>query len=411
MEFYDFAIYGLAAGTVFRTVFFGSDSAAVGFIAAMATFAVGYFARPVGGIILGAVGDKLGRKTILVWTVVVMGLASFCIGLIPTYEQIGIAAPVLLVTMRIVQGLGAGAELASASTLLVETAVPERRGLIGSLVGIGTNGGTLLASLIWLSVSALPDEQFMSWGWRIPFLLSILIAGVGLWLRRGVDESPAYEAKREEQQRETVVSVYRKLLRQSTGKMLACIGMRWAENGTSTVFLVFLVGYLADQAPQGRGYGSFAIVVSAIVGLATVPIMGHLTDLYGRRRMYLILSVFQLVVALPAIWMIETGSRGGVVLAYCLAYSVGVMGMYAVQSSFMVELFGSRSRLAAVTSSKELGALSSGGVAPLISATLLAQWSIWAVGAYLCLLAGVSIVSTLVLPETKGRDLLTRSDA
>lgn len=190
LEFYDFAIYGLAAATIFKQVFFADVTPAVGLIASLATFAVGYVARPIGGIILGAVGDRIGRKAVLVWTVVVMGLASTLIGALPTYGQVGLWAPALLVLLRIVQGLGAGAELASSSTLLVESAEPRRRGFVGSLVGIGTNAGTLLASAVWLSVSTLPQEQLLSWGWRVPFLLSVVIALVGLWMRRSVAESP-----------------------------------------------------------------------------------------------------------------------------------------------------------------------------------------------------------------------------
>jgi MHS family metabolite:H+ symporter-like MFS transporter len=397
---------------VFKHVFFAGTSPAVSFIASLATFAVGYVARPVGGIILGAIGDRIGRKSILVWTVVVMGLASSLIGVLPTYAHVGIWAPALLVLLRIVQGLGAGAELASSSTLLVESTPPQRRGFIGSLVGIGTNGGTLLASAMWVLVSVLPEEQLFSWGWRIPFLVSIVIAGIGLWMRFGVQESPAFEAVRDENQVMSITKTYGHLLKNSTGKMLAAIGMRWGENGISTVFLVFFVGQVTDYAPDNPGVGSLAVMLSAIVGLATVPFFGWVSDKLGRRKTYLGLSIGQLIVALPAVWMLHTGATTWIVLAFVLGYSFGVMGMYAVQSAYMAELFGSRSRLAAVTASKELGALTSGGIAPVICATLIGlTGNIWIVGAYMVLLAAVSIISTLALPETAGRDLVTTDDA
>ncbi|SJM64442.1 MFS transporter [Gulosibacter sp. 10] len=412
LEFYDFAIYGLAAATVFKTIFFADSTPAVAFIASLATFAVGYVARPLGGIILGAIGDRVGRKNVMVWTVVLMGLASTLIGALPTYQQVGLWAPVLLVTLRILQGLGAGAELASSSTLLVESTPAPRRGLIGSLVGIGTNGGTLLASLAWMLVSLLPEEQLLSWGWRVPFLASIIIAGVGLWMRRTVKESPAFEVVSEEARTRSILQTYGYLLKNSTGKMLACIGMRWAENGISTVFLVFFVGRIGEYAPDNPGLGSLAVVLSAIVGLGTVPLFGWISDRFGRRRTYLWLCVLQLVVAFPSIWMIMTGQTSWVVLAFVLGYSFGVMGMYAVQSAYMVELFGSRSRLAAVTASKELGALTSGGVAPVLSAMLIGlTGNEWIVGGYMVLLAIVSIVSTIALPETAGRDLVAEEDA
>ncbi|WP_158252468.1 MFS transporter [Cryobacterium sp. Y57] len=384
LEFYDFALYGLAAGTVFKQIFFPEASPAMAIIASLATFSVGYVARPLGGIILGAVGDRVGRKHILVWTVVVMGLSSTLIGLLPTHEQVGILAPALLVLLRIIQGLGAGAELSSSSTMLVESAQPHRRGFIGSLIGIGTNGGTLLASLAWLAVYSLPEDDLLSWGWRLPFLASILIAGVGLWMRRSVQESPTFEQIDAADKTRAIAETYGHLLKHSPRRMLACIGMRWGENGISTVFLVFFVGQLATISVDNPGLGAFAVVVSAVVGLATVPLFGWLADRFGRKPLYLSLSVFQLIIAGPAVWMITTGSPVFVVFAFVLAYSIGVMGMYAVQSAFMVELFGSRSRLAAVTSSKELGALTSGGFAPLICGTLIAlTGNIWIVAAYM----------------------------
>lgn len=194
--------------------------------------------------------------------------------------------------------------------------------------------------------------------------------------------------------------------------MLACIGLRWGENGISTVFLVFFVGQLAVIAKDNPGLGSLAVVVSAAVGFVTAPLAGYFSDTFGRRPMYLLLSVFQLVVAFPAVWMIQTGEVALVLLAFVLAYSIGVMGMYAVQSAYMVELFGSRSRLAAVTSSKELGALTAGGLAPVICAALVGAFgNLWIVAAYMALLAAVSIVSVVLLPETRARDLLGSLDA
>ena len=412
LEFYDFAIYGLAAATVFKQVFFSDTTPAVGLVASLATFAVGYFARPVGGIVLGAVGDRIGRKAILVWTVVLMGAATTLIGVLPTYDQVGILAPILLVLLRIIQGLGAGAELASSSTLLVESAHPARRGLVGSLMGIGTNAGTVLASAVWLAVSALPKEQLLAWGWRIPFLISVIIAVVGLWMRRSVAESPTFEVREEDAAELGIIDIYRRLLKTSRGKMLACVGLRWGENGISTIFLAFFVGQLVTLAKDNPGLGSLAIVVSAVVGFATAPLAGWLSDRLGRRRMYISLSVFQLAVAFPTVWMIQTGETLWVLLAFVLAYSVGVMGMYSVQSAYMVEMFGSRARLAAVTSSKELGALTSGGVAPLVCAMLVGAFgNLWAVGAYMALLAIVSIVSAAILPEARARNLLLESNA
>lgn len=412
LEFYDFLIYGLAAGTVFKDVFFVGASPAQALLASMATFAVGYFARPIGALIFGAIGDRVGRKAILVWTITIMGVASTLIGLLPTYTTIGLAAPAALVFLRIVQGAGAGVEMASSSVLLGETATTKNRGLIAALVGIGTNGGTLIAALVWLPVSILPREDFLSWGWRIPFLVSFIIAMAGLWMRRNVGESKAWLEKASEQRSLTIRANYANLLAHSKRAIVGCIATRWGENGISTIFLVFFIGQLRSIAPNNPGLGAFTVIVTAIIALAVVPIAGWCSDRFGRRPTFAFLSIWQFVFALPALWMIMTGNTWLVVLAFTLCYSIGVMGMYAVQGAWMVELFGSKSRLAAVSASKEIGALSAGGIAPMICAALVGSFgSLWAIGGYVMLLAFVSVCAAFYLPETNGRDLVSEQDA
>jgi len=413
LEYYDFVIYGLAAATVFNALFFPEVSPTIGLLASFATYSVGFFARPVGGLILGALGDRIGRKAILVFTIVAMGLSTFAIGLLPTHAQIGIWAPLLLLLLRITQGFGAGAELASASTLLVESAPPPRRGLLGSLVCIGTNTGTLVASGVWLTVTMLPEDAFMSWGWRLPFLVSIGIAAWGLWIRRRVQESPTFTEVASEQQHKKFTEIYGGVITGGRKAFLSCFGLRIGEAGTSILYQVFLVGYIATLPGVDASTGTLAVVVASLVGYVTIPLVGYLIDKVGRRPVFRWLSGFQLAFAFPGIYLVNTGNTALILTAFILAFSTAVLGMYAIESAWMAEIFGSHHRLAGVTAAKELGGVLGGGIAPMVASALTAafvdHW--WPIAAYVALLAGVSFVSSLYAPETKGRNLLHRNDA
>ncbi len=413
LEYYDFVLYGLAAATVFNTLFFPDVSETIGLLASFATYSVGFFARPLGGLILGGLGDRIGRKAIMVFTIVVMGLSTFAIGLLPTHAQIGIWAPALLLLLRIAQGFGAGAELASASTLLVESAPAPRRGLLGSLVCIGTNTGTLLASGVWLAVTLLPEDMFMSWGWRLPFLVSLGIAAWGLWIRRRLKESPTFTEVADEQHHKGFKEIYGGVATGGRKAFLACFGLRIGESGTSILYQVFLVGYIATLPGVDASTGTLAVVVASLVGYLTIPAVGHLIDKVGRRPVYRWLSGFQLAFAFPGIYLINTGNTALILTAFILAFATAVLGMYAIESAWMAEIFGSHHRLAGVTAAKELGGVLGGGIAPLVAASLTAaitdHW--WPIAAYVALLAAVSFVSSLLAPETHGRNLVLREDA
>ncbi|KAB1640995.1 MFS transporter [Gulosibacter chungangensis] len=412
LEYYDYVIYGLATALIFNQLFYSDLPPAIGFIAGFATYAVGFIIRPVGGLILGAIGDRIGRKVIMVLTIVLMGAATFAIGLLPTYEQVGVIAPLLLIVCRMAQGFATGAELASASSLMVETAPRKHRGFVGSFVSFGTNSGNLLATVVWLLISMLPEEQLMSWGWRLPFLGSIVLTFLGLWIRKGVKESHIFESVAERQRKVSMGEVYRNFFKSGWRSFLVCFGLRIGEGGTSAIYQVFLVGYIATLPNQSQSMGATALLISSLFGIVAIPLIGILTDKVGRRRVFIVLAAIQLLFAFPGVMMIESGSTVAIIVAFLIASGVCVQGMYATESAYMVEMFGLKHRLTGVTASKELGGLTGAGIAPLVVAALLAavgHW--WVIAAYIAVLAAIGLVSAIISPEVKARDLTVDEDA
>ncbi|MFD2757768.1 MFS transporter [Gulosibacter faecalis] len=412
LEYYDYVIYGLATALIFNQLFYSDLPPEVGFIAGFATYAVGFVVRPIGGLLLGAIGDRIGRKIIMVLTIVLMGFATFAIGLLPTYEQIGVAAPLLLVLCRMIQGFATGAELASASSLMVESAPQKHRGFVGSFVSFGTNGGSLLATVVWLLINLMPEEQLMSWGWRLPFLGSIFVTLIGLWIRKGVKESHVFESVAERQRSRSMGEVYKNFFKSGWRSFLVCFSLRIGEGGTSAIYQVFLVGYVASLPGQGQTTGATALLIASLVGVVSIPIIGTLTDRFGRRRVFLILAGVQVLFAFPGLMLISTGETWAIFAAFVLASGICVQGMYATESAYMVEMFGLRHRLTGVTASKELGGLVGAGFGPLIVAALAAatgHW--WVIAAYVALLALIGFIGALVSPEVAGRDLTLDEDA
>lgn len=413
LEYYDFVIYGLAAATVFNTLFFPEGtSPTIGLLASFATYAIGFAVRPIGGLILGGLGDKIGRQKIMVITILMMGIATFLIGFLPSYHSIGIWAPILLVVLRIVQGFGAGAEMSSASILLVESAPPQKRGLIGSLLCIGTNTGTLVASGVWLLVTLLPEEQLISWGWRIPFFLSFAVALYGLWIRRDVKESHTFHQIAKKHKKKTVMSIYKDLLKKGKKTLLICLGLRLGEAGPSVIWQVFLIGYIATIEGANKTVATTALIIASLLGYITIPVVGLLIDKIGRKPVYITLSAIQALFAFPAIYMINTGNPYYIFFAFFIGLSVAVLGMFATASAWMAELFGSRYRLVGITAAKEIGGLLGGGIAPMLCSALLAYFGSWKViSIYIMVLAIISFIAACIAPKTKGRDLIHEHDA
>ncbi|MDN5735491.1 MFS transporter [Brevibacterium aurantiacum] len=417
LEYMDFTLYTLASALVFGPLFFPNETPAVALISSLGVYGSGFAVRPIGGYIFGRVGDKHGRRIVLIVTLSMMGIATMGIGLLPTYAQIGIWAPVFLVILRLVQGFGAGAELAGASVLLVESSPVRRRGLFGAIVAMGTNSGIYLATVLWTLLSLLPDEAFLSWGWRVPFLLSIVTTFVALAIRTKVRESPVFEEAKERRAELAAAKADQPSIlveaRRSTKSFLLALGIRMGEN--SAVYLVkgFMVGWVVTTTGIESSIVTTGIMIGTVIGFATVPFFGKLSDKLGRRPVFLGFSLFQILFSIPAMLLIDTGNP--ILIACVFAVFVGgpLPNLYGVESSWLVELFGSKHRYTFMTTIKEIGSVVSGGLAPVIAASLVAvitdSW--WPVAIVLILFASCGLVGAWFAPETRGRDLTAEADA
>ncbi|MGW0831306.1 MFS transporter [Streptomyces prunicolor] len=430
MEFMDFQLYSLAAAIVFNKIFFPDVSPAIGLIAAMATYGVGYVARLAGAVYFGRMGDRIGRKKVLVITILLMGGSTTLIGALPTYAAIGILAPSLLVLLRLVQGFGAGAEIAGATVLLAEYAPVRRRGLIASLVSLGTNSGTLAASGLWaILIGVLSEDQLLSWGWRLPFLLSFVLMLFAVWLRRGLKESPVFEERADvvdgvamtrgevestiAEEGEHRVDVLAAGIRQRKGKaFFLALGLRLGQAGNSGLIQTFLVGYIATNLSVGRSVPTDAIVYGSLLGFATVPAVGLLGDRYGRRPVYMAFSLLTAVIAFPVMFLIASGSTAAVMFGMVLGLNVGVLGLFSLESVTMAELFGSRTRFTQLALAKEIGGILTTAIGPVLAASLTAvTGSWWPIAVMLIVYSLITLVSAFLAPETRGRDLVRLEDA
>jgi MFS transporter, MHS family, shikimate and dehydroshikimate transport protein len=404
IEWYDFFIYGTAAALVFNQLFFPTENEFVGRMAAYASFAIGFFMRPLGGIVFGHFGDRVGRKAMLVTTLMMMGVATFLIGVLPTYETIGVAAPVLLILLRLVQGLGVGGEWGGAVLMAVEHGHAGRRGFYGSCVQMGVPAGLLLATAVFWACSSLPEEQFLAWGWRIPFLLGILLLAVGMFIRFQVFESPLFaeSQKKNDVSPLPILEVFSKYRR----SVLLAMGARFAENACFYIFSVFVLSYATQYLKLPRELILKGIWIAAAVQLVVIPLAGIVSDRVGRRPVYLAGALFVACFAFPFFWLIETRETVFVYLAIVLAL-MGHALMYGPQAAFFSELFGTRVRYSGASVGYQLASPLAGGIAPLI-ATALLEWSegaSWPVSVYMILTAAVTLLSVFLATETAHTDI------
>ncbi|MCA4131206.1 MFS transporter [Arthrobacter sp. M4] len=414
LEYYDFYIYGLASALIFGPLFFKPLGETGALIASFATYGVGFAARPFGGIFFGFIGDRFGRKMVLILTIGLMGAASFAIGLLPTFEQAGMLGAVLLVTLRIIQGLGAGAEQAGATTLISEVAPRRRRGYFASLPFVGIQLGTLLGAGTFTLIALADKAVLESWLWRVPFLASAVLIIVAVFIRLKLKETPVFQEL--EKHKNVVKNPVGELWKHSKKNVLVGIGLRMGENGNSSIYSALLISFMSASVgvfPGDKFVGPVGLLIAAGFAAVMVITFGALSDRFGRVRVYRYGALFQALIALPAFYLVTLGNVTLVWAVMVVGIALGVQSMLGPQCPLLPELFGSQYRFTGVALSRELSAVIAGGLAPLIGVALLAatgnSWLVPAI--YSLVLALISFVTTFFTPETAGRDLLAVEDA
>lgn len=371
MEWYDFNLFGLCAALVFPTLFFPDSSPIVGTLASFATLGVGFFARPVGALIFGPLGDRLGRKAVLLITIVLMGVSTVLIGLIPSAQSIGVAAPILLVALRLLQGLAVGGEQSSAALMIIEHAPQQRRGFFAGIMCGGEYIGQFLATgLFALLSSTLSHDAFLSWGWRVPFLASALIACVGLYIRRQVDDSREFLNARA--QGRLVQNPLREILRTHRRKIVIVALLRIFENSTNYIVSVFALSYAVKTVGVHEGVATTGLLIGAALAIVMLPVFGSLSDRLGRKKVFGFGVAFLVLFAWPFFMMLQTGDTAMVILAFVLAYFFGISVLTGVEYAWVAEMFPTEVRNTGVSFGFQLGAICGGGVAPFIAAALFA---------------------------------------
>ena len=399
VEWYDFLIYGVGAALVFNKLFFPTFDPLVGTLAAFGSYAVGFVARPLGGAVFGHFGDRLGRKTMLMLTMIIMGGGTFLIGLLPTYSQIGIWAPILLIVLRLMQGIGIGGEWGGAVLMVIESGDARRRGFLGSLVQVGFPLGMVLATIVFAAVSKLPEADFLGWGWRIPFLVSCLLVGVGMFVRLKLVETPKFQDLRE--RNEVAERPIVEVLSRDWKNFLVAVGLKVTEVAWVYILTVFIVFYAASRLGLSRTVILDAVLYAALLELITIPLFGLLSDRVGRKPLYVAGAVFSALFAFPLFSLLDTRDATTITLTICVAMSLCHGLMFGPQAAFLPELFGTKVRYSGASLGCQISAAISGGFAPLIATGLLAwENGTHSISLFLIGLAAITFVAVLAARET-----------
>ncbi|WP_032385025.1 MFS transporter [Rhodococcoides fascians] len=403
VEYYDFFIYGTAAALVFPKLFFPDASPLMGVLLSFATFGVGFLARPLGGVVFGHYGDRLGRKKMLVLSLVGMGVATFLMGLLPSYASIGIAAPILLTLLRLLQGFAVGGEWGGATLMAVEHAPKARKGFFGSFSQMGAPAGVSLATLAFFAVSQLPDDQFLSWGWRIPFLVSSILIVVGLVIRLTLEESPDFEKVKDINAvtRMPIVEAFRKHRKE----ILLIAGTYLSQGVFAYICMAYLVSYGTSVAEITRTQALAGVFVAGIVAVVLYPVFGSMSDTFGRKTMYLIGAVAMGVVIGPAFMLINTGNPWLFMTALVLVFGIAMAPAAGVTGSLFSMIFDADVRYSGVSIGYTISQVVGSAFAPTIATALYAATgSSVSIVIYLVVVSLISIVSVILLPGGWGRN-------
>jgi len=404
IEWYDYFLYGTAAALVFGQLFFPEGNEAANQMKSLGTFALGFFARPLGGIVFGHYGDRIGRKSMLVVTLMLMGAATFLIGVLPTYARIGVAAPILLVVLRLIQGFGVGGEWGGAALMAIEHGHAGKRGLYGSFVQMGVPVGLLLSTAVFWAFSRLPEEQFLAWGWRVPFLLGIVLLGIGMFIRLQIVESPLFARTMEK--KEVVKTPFVEVFKRHPGNVFLAMGARFAENACFYIFSVWVLAYATKNLGVEKQTVLLGVWIAAAVQIFAIPGFGLLSDRVGRRPVYLAGTLFVAMFAFPFFMLVQTQSTACIILAIVLGL-VGHAAMYGPQAAFFSELFGTKVRYSGASIGYQLASPFAGGLAPLIATALVKRsgGDTANVSLYLIGMAAITLVSVWQAAETSRADL------
>lgn len=404
IEWYDFLVYATATALVFNQLFFPHSGGHIGSVAAFGAYAAGFVARPLGALVFGHFGDRIGRKPMLIITMSIMGAGTFLIGLLPTYEQIGVAAPVLLITLRLMQGIGLGGEWAAAVLMVYENSPPKRRGLTSSLVQLGNPiGHIMVAGLFWM-VARLPEAAFWSWGWRVPFLVSVVVVGLGLFIRTRISETPSY---REVQRSGQIVPIpIVEVIRNYPRSFICAVGLKISDIAYATIGGIFVMAYITRHLGMPREVALSAVLIANACALISIPFFGWLSDIVGRRAIFYAGCSFCAIFAFPYFWLLDTKNPVLIVAAVSLAISFGAGAMFGVGASWYAELFHAKVRYTGIAFGFQVGATISGGCTPIIASALLSSVDAekWPLSLYLIGCACVTAIAACAAPTLKARD-------
>ena len=408
VEWYDYFLFGTAAVLIFNHQFFPDLDPLAATLASLSTFAVAFIARPLGGVIFGHFGDKASRKTMLVWSLLGMGIATFAIGLLPNYATIGVWAPILLVLLRVFQGIAVGGEWGGAVLMALEHAPEHKKSFYASWPQAGVPAGVVLSSLAFYLVQLLPEEQLQAWGWRLPFLFSAVLILVGMVIRLKITESPEFEKMKSERKETKIPFV--EMLR--TAKRPLIVGT-FALAGSNTLFYVatvYLLSYGTDAIELDRGTVLLAISVGAVIDIIAIPAVAVLADMYGRKTMMIIGSVVTIIAAFPIFWLFNLGTTWGLYLALIIALPVAHSFVYATVSGFIATLYGPEVRFTGTSMSYQLGGIVASAPAPILSTMLYAEFGTYAAVAwYLIFTNVIALVAVLFAPTDRVKTIRAAS--